>query len=494
MQKIDVLERKTCLPPLAWALSLGETVRLVCGSGVDIGDQAFFEGAWCGEFDTFRFDLAHEVFGTGARLTPEGWLMVPPSHPLECIYVLHDVEKKWHASNSLAFLAAITDFDFLSYNRDLAKRLVSIVTGVPPFPFSIKTSKGTLYLLYSDNALLSSTIEIRPKAATPDFRTFEDYRNYLHDVCKAAAANARNPHRIKAYELLCSLSSGYDSAASAVLAKECGCNKAMTFSPFEGGIDDSGAKVAHVLKLNVIERQRPRTDEGYESYTPEFFSNGTQGEEVIFAAFGDILQGSLFVGGFHGDRIWDMRFPPDSNLVTESLSGTTLGEFRLEKNFFQLPLPFVGARNHAAVKNISNSDDMKPYSIGGDYDRPIPRRILESEGVPRDWFGLSKKYIAQDCYRDLSLLSPEVKKLVLAQGPNDIKYYFDLARYLIGMALFDYERRIEAVLLKDYSRHFKIVTALVGSPFCVFRKTHPFMVKTFRWANQAIQARYREAI
>ena len=33
---------------------------------------------------------------------------------------------------------------------------------------------------------------------------------------------------------------------------------------------------------------------------------------------------------------------------------------------------------------------MRPWSIGGAYDRPIPRRIAEEAGVPRDLFGQNK--------------------------------------------------------------------------------------------------------
>src|SRR5207245_159892 len=36
---------------------------------------------------------------------------------------------------------------------------------------------------------------------------------------------------------------------------------------------------------------------------------------------------------------------------------------------------------------------MAPWRIGGDYDRPIPRRLAESAGVPRPWFGLKKKAV-----------------------------------------------------------------------------------------------------
>jgi hypothetical protein len=37
---------------------------------------------------------------------------------------------------------------------------------------------------------------------------------------------------------------------------------------------------------------------------------------------------------------------------------------------------------------------MRGWDVGGDYSRPIPRRIVESAGVPREAFGVSKRVTA----------------------------------------------------------------------------------------------------
>ena len=37
------------------------------------------------------------------------------------------------------------------------------------------------------------------------------------------------------------------------------------------------------------------------------------------------------------------------------------------------------------------SNEMDPYRIGGNYDRPVPRRIVEEAGVARLLFGQTKK-------------------------------------------------------------------------------------------------------
>ena len=102
--------------------------------------------------------------------------------------------------------------------------------------------------------------------------------------------------------------------------------------------------------------------------------------------------------------------------------GPGIAEFRLRLGFMHFPLPYLGTvdcqparcRISRSVRRISNSEEMAPWSIGGDYDRPIPRRIVESAGVDRHMFGQTKRAVAvwygreapedimqSDSYRDL---------------------------------------------------------------------------------------------
>jgi hypothetical protein len=39
-----------------------------------------------------------------------------------------------------------------------------------------------------------------------------------------------------------------------------------------------------------------------------------------------------------------------------------------------------------SLKAICNSKEMEPWSVGGTYDRPIARRIIEGAGIPRGTF------------------------------------------------------------------------------------------------------------
>jgi len=75
----------------------------------------------------------------------------------------------------------------------------------------------------------------------------------------------------------------------------------------------------------------------------------------------------------------------------KDVSGLNLSEIRLAAGFFNLAVPFIYGRNMADITAISSSSAMASWSLAQDYDRPIPRRIVESAGVPRDLFGQRKR-------------------------------------------------------------------------------------------------------
>jgi hypothetical protein len=75
------------------------------------------------------------------------------------------------------------------------------------------------------------------------------------------------------------------------------------------------------------------------------------------------------------------------------MSGSGLAEIRLHAGFINAAIPFIGARRTESIRRISQGDDMRPWSIGGNYDRPIPRRICEEAGLPRNAFGMQKALV-----------------------------------------------------------------------------------------------------
>ena len=83
------------------------------------------------------------------------------------------------------------------------------------------------------------------------------------------------------------------------------------------------------------------------------------------------------------------------------LSSVCLGfsEIRLKSGFINVAVPFILARNIGMLIAISRSDEMKPWSLGNDYNRPIARRIVEGSGVNRNSFGIQKKGVSRHIYR-----------------------------------------------------------------------------------------------
>jgi hypothetical protein len=102
---------------------------------------------------------------------------------------------------------------------------------------------------------------------------------------------------------------------------------------------------------------------------------------------------SILFTGHYGGVVWGLEGhaneqPEDIRRYSED--GLSLSEVRLERGFFHAAVPFLFARNAVDLRRISNSPQMAPWRVGGEYDRPIPRRILESAGVPRTLFAKTK--------------------------------------------------------------------------------------------------------
>jgi hypothetical protein len=101
--------------------------------------------------------------------------------------------------------------------------------------------------------------------------------------------------------------------------------------------------------------------------------------------------------GHAGDTVWGRRDEVRSTYLDRAAqSGCSLIEARLATGVIDCSVPYLFARDIESINAISNSADMKPWQLDNDYDRPIPRRILEERGVARAAFGHGKKAVAQD--------------------------------------------------------------------------------------------------
>jgi hypothetical protein len=103
---------------------------------------------------------------------------------------------------------------------------------------------------------------------------------------------------------------------------------------------------------------------------------------------------SLFFSGSYGDKIWDRAYHDLSEPVGDR--DHLLGEFRLVQGMFQCVVPWWGIERAQEINALGRLEDMAPWTLHTRYDRPVPRRILEEAGVPRQAFGIRKKDTASN--------------------------------------------------------------------------------------------------
>ena len=143
------------------------------------------------------------------------------------------------------------------------------------------------------------------------------------------------------------------------------------------------------MTVREFRRTRKSDDRGFGE--AEFITSGMGGEDYVLGTLASSCAGRIVVNGFLGGTMWQLNFAPTTTIVRKDCSGSNMTEPRLRHGFVLLPVPFIGCTHHDQILRISQSPEMAPWRIGGEYDRPIPRRILEERGVPREAFGLVKK-------------------------------------------------------------------------------------------------------
>jgi hypothetical protein len=384
------------LPPLAWlveAFPSGEA-RLLHGRGVQVHAHGFREGCMAAP-DGDDLATAAEVFGSGLSTRGDRWIFVPPSHTLEALY-LYRHRRGFSISNSLAFLTAHHGL-LPPWSSSYGARFASAMLGIDAYDRLLwRTPEGDVVRFIYDNVELApdGRFETVRKPMPPPFGSFEEYVAYLRRTLALAFADAAP------YRPLATCSSGYDSACAAALLAALGTREAVTLRNARGGDVDSGKPIGELLGFTVHEFERPGDVAGPFDDLADFLATGMGGEDYCYQAFGQMLPGRALVTGFHGDKIWDVNTKPNTVLVRGDVSGASLQEYRLRMDFVHIPVPMIGARRHPEIAAISRSAEMEAYRLGNDYDRPIPRRVLEGAGVPRTLFGQRKKAASIHLFKD----------------------------------------------------------------------------------------------
>lgn len=381
------------IPSLAWLFSFDEDEpTLVHGSNVDIFPQGFFEGCFAGEFGSDP-RLAANVFGSGMWHADDAWHVITPSHTLEAVYVLSRNGVRG-VSNSLPFLVEYFCIE-VPFSFAYPRIALSVQHGIDKYQrqLFVRNADRVERFLYRNLRIDEggALVEVdKPKADV--FDTYDSYTGYLIDVLRQAFRHAADLRRPSEYTPIGAMSSGYDSSASTALGVRAGCTEGITiWRPRRGGGSDSGKPVGDALGIVVHEFDRPKPDQMAFPELAEFFATGMPGDDHTYLVFEERLRSRVLLSGTYGDKVWRFHYEPNEVLNRTGSDAASFHEFRLRTGFFHIPVPMIGARRLALIREIASSPEMEPYSVSGEYNAPISRRILEEMGVPRSAFGQVKR-------------------------------------------------------------------------------------------------------
>jgi len=207
-----------------------------------------------------------------------------------------------------------------------------------------------------------------------------------------------------------------------VLAFENGCSNGLSIDVVIYGIQDSGKIVADQLGLNVkefthiagshLDTLAFRYGGRFEDDAEEFLATVGHGDDFTFKVFESELSGKVFFSGALGDSVWDRDATIFPGIPIRTLYGKSLNEFRLRVGFSHIPVPTIGAMFPRSILRITKSSEMQPYSVGGVYDRPIPRRIVEDAGVKRETFGNAKMATSPNTQDQAELWPVAMKRMI----------------------------------------------------------------------------------
>jgi len=417
-------ESRARYPRLAWCARIASNepnVHVVHGPSVELSSDAFVEGAWDAPFSEFGFDRSAAFQGTGGRIREGRLVFCSPTPPVDRLYAVRlptaGRPDQLLVSNSLACLLAESDDgpDF-AYPDYFFRILDHFRQGVSPGTVALPTARGREVRLFAvSNFVVQPDLSItpEPKDPGPEPGDYSEYESILDSAVRQTVRNAADAARGVRYEPVAMVSKGYDSVASASLAARAGCRTAVTYatSGRRGRwVDDDGGAVASRLGMETETYRREDWHKlPVELQVEHFMSPAAFGDRTL-AVIAHRLPGSLLFTGRHGERVWgkspacalpELR-EPDAMWLT----GVSAFEQRLRFGWLEFHAPYIGSLQSPALHRITVSDEMRPWTVGGLYDRPVARRLAEEAGVPRDHFGVHK---AGSVTNELRVPSPEAR-------------------------------------------------------------------------------------
>ena len=392
----NVMKNWPCLAWVAILNSGSKKVTVKCGDAIETRKHWFCEAVWDGDFDDGDFDQTDIVAGSGARCRTSDINFVSTSSLQERLQYIK-VGTTTYLSNSLLALAAEVKAEIDLTSDAYPDIFGSITQGLLDYVPNFPTSKGNIKLVYYENLIWNGNTltEIKKPRIKRNLSNYDAYLSFMKSTMAAIVKNANNSSRKITFDPIASLSSGYDSPAIAAIAATVGVKDGITLTTDSKGDDDSGKTIGELLGYDVITCQR---NDWQKHDLPEVDGIAASGNaaEVSVLAMADNLEGRLILTGFWGGQIWKKSQHETRPIFgVQDGAGMSWSETRLRKGFINCPAAYWGGTQIANIVAISNSKEMDYWSIGGHYDRPIPRRILETAGIRRGSFAENKQGVSE---------------------------------------------------------------------------------------------------
>ena len=461
------------LPRLAWAAAADPRsgdVDVAHGWAVECRDDWLVEGVWDGDFTDGRFDTSDHFFGSGLRIEDDRLYFVASTGLCDRL-LWTEYQGRLHVSNSLPLLLATTGAR-LDPRHDYRLETFAIRQGAGKYPDSFVVDHPEIRAF---RQLYDGTLALDPSGRTervnrrsaPRFRSYGEYRTLVRDALRRLQTNYASDARRTQIQAFVTVSSGYDSVATAALVAELGVTAAFTcrrsnshLPPWlaPGTAIDDGSAIAGALGLPLL------TDAGGATPADEryFLAAGCMPPTLALRPLASFLgrrrSAAVVFTGFGGDDVWDTeteREWHERGVVRGDPAGLGLSEIRLQSGFSNVSVPTLCSRHIADLDAVATDQEMDPWRLLNAYDRPIPRRIAETAGVARTAFGQTKKaVVAAYHYPVTPRLRPSFVAYVrrtrgvglafvrLHIGLNRLAYPFVRAWHLIGRALLGGDRTV----------------------------------------------------
>jgi len=398
-------------PPMAWVAVHHpdrNAFEVLHGRFVEAHPHFFVEGAWAGEYEEGRIQDSDTVFGSGSCLADGHITFTSCTATTDFLYHSDDINH-FVVSNSLPLLLATLDDELRPGCTEYSHINRSVLDGIRKCRTDIPTRNGHVRrVLHSNIRFGADGITLVEKPPPPYFQRFDEYRDFMRDRIGTLFANARHPARMVPMQVFSTQSKGYDSTAVNALAAPFCIDKVFT-SPqskepqsFYLGEkashpSDDGSPVCEALGLECfpIDRLGFRANLVNEHFYWAGLDNNQDfnlhGIQAFVSSPTLLLTGTLGEIWYTHEAIGKARLTTfNDELIRWDQAGHGLGEVRLAAGMVQVAVPFIGARSRGDILDITEDASMDEYRLGGRYDRPIPRRIAEEAGVPREMFGQTK--------------------------------------------------------------------------------------------------------